>query len=176
MRNTYLVRHDISDDLRRTRVLKTMKGFGDHLQYSVFECQLNATDLARYFSSTATRSASSSSSSRVSARLRGELPQVSSRVVIRDTTQFTSHSPPPLSRMVPDDRASSSMSHLSKSAAFSSFSLAMFQSSRRFIAVTTRGSTATERLLRVKANSVVCVPVNGEFGTLPGRTVGPGWA
>ena len=52
----------------------------------------------------------------------------------------------------------------------------MFQSSRRFIAVTTRGSTATERLLRVKANSVVCVPVNGEFGALPGRTVGPGWA
>ena len=24
-----------------------MKGFGDHLQYSVFECQLNSTDLAR---------------------------------------------------------------------------------------------------------------------------------
>lgn len=47
MRNTYLVCYDISDDFRRTRVLKTMKGFGDHLQYSVFECQLNATDLAR---------------------------------------------------------------------------------------------------------------------------------
>jgi CRISPR-associated protein Cas2 len=47
MRNTYLVCYDISDDVRRMRVLKTMKGFGDHLQYSVFECQLNDTDLAR---------------------------------------------------------------------------------------------------------------------------------
>jgi len=47
MRNTYLVCYDISDDFRRARVLKTMKGFGDHLQYSVFECQLNGTDLAR---------------------------------------------------------------------------------------------------------------------------------
>ena len=47
MRNTFLVCYDISDDFRRSRVLKTMKGFGDHLQYSVFECQLNATDLAR---------------------------------------------------------------------------------------------------------------------------------
>ncbi len=47
MRHTYLVCYDISDDVRRTRVLKTMKGFGDHLQYSVFECQLNATDLTR---------------------------------------------------------------------------------------------------------------------------------
>jgi CRISPR-associated protein Cas2 len=47
MRNTYLVCDDIADDFRRARVLKTMKGFGDHLQYSVFECQLNGTDLAR---------------------------------------------------------------------------------------------------------------------------------
>lgn len=47
MRNTYLVCYDISDDFRRARVLKTMKGYGDHLQYSVFECQLNATGLAR---------------------------------------------------------------------------------------------------------------------------------
>lgn len=47
MRQTYLVCYDISNDMRRARVLKTMKGFGDHLQYSVFECQLNATDLAR---------------------------------------------------------------------------------------------------------------------------------
>ncbi|HQZ40330.1 MAG TPA: CRISPR-associated endonuclease Cas2 [Vicinamibacterales bacterium] len=47
MRKTYLVCYDISDDFRRSRVLKTMKGYGDHLQYSVFECQLNATGLAR---------------------------------------------------------------------------------------------------------------------------------
>jgi len=47
MRHTYLVCYDISDDVRRPRVLKTMKGFGDHRQYSVFECQLNATDFTR---------------------------------------------------------------------------------------------------------------------------------
>jgi CRISPR-associated protein Cas2 len=47
MRNTFLVTYDISNDLRLRRVLKTMKGFGDHLQYSVFECQFNPTDLAR---------------------------------------------------------------------------------------------------------------------------------
>ena len=47
MRNTYLVCYDISNDRRRARVLKTMKGYGDHLQYSVFECQLNATGLAK---------------------------------------------------------------------------------------------------------------------------------
>lgn len=47
MRHTYLVCYDIANDFRRARVLKTMKGFGDHLQYSVFECQLNATGLAK---------------------------------------------------------------------------------------------------------------------------------
>jgi len=44
LRHTYLVYYDISDDARRGRVLKLMTGFGDHLQYSVFECQLNGTD------------------------------------------------------------------------------------------------------------------------------------
>lgn len=47
MRNTYLVCYDISDDYRLRRVHKTMRGFGDHLQYSVFECQLTRADLAR---------------------------------------------------------------------------------------------------------------------------------
>ena len=47
MRNTYLVCYDISNDLRLRKVHKTMRGFGDHLQYSVFECQLTRTDLAR---------------------------------------------------------------------------------------------------------------------------------
>ena len=28
-------------------VYKTMRDFGDHLQYSIFECQFTATDLAR---------------------------------------------------------------------------------------------------------------------------------
>jgi CRISPR-associated protein Cas2 len=47
VRNTYLVCYDISHDRRLRQVHKTMRGFGDHLQYSVFECQLTRTDLAR---------------------------------------------------------------------------------------------------------------------------------
>lgn len=42
-----MVCYDISNDLRLRKVHKTMRGFGDHLQYSVFECQLTRTDLAR---------------------------------------------------------------------------------------------------------------------------------
>ncbi|MCC7416962.1 MAG: CRISPR-associated endonuclease Cas2 [Acidobacteria bacterium] len=47
MRNTYLVCYDISNDLRLRRVHKTMVGFGDRLQYSVFECRFSPADLAR---------------------------------------------------------------------------------------------------------------------------------
>ena len=47
MRNTYLVTYDIADDKRLPRVFKIMRGFGDHLQYSVFECQFTPTDLVR---------------------------------------------------------------------------------------------------------------------------------
>ncbi len=47
MRSTYLVCYDIADDKRLRRVFKAMRNFGDHLQYSVFECQLTAQDLAR---------------------------------------------------------------------------------------------------------------------------------
>jgi len=36
----YLVSYDISDDKRRTRLAKTLKDFGDRVQYSVFECNL----------------------------------------------------------------------------------------------------------------------------------------
>jgi CRISPR-associated protein Cas2 len=47
MRNSYLVCYDISDDKRLRRVFKIMRGWGDHLQLSVFECQLTRMDLAR---------------------------------------------------------------------------------------------------------------------------------
>ena len=47
MRTTYLVCYDISDPKRLARVHKTMCAFGDRIQYSVFECRLSATDLAR---------------------------------------------------------------------------------------------------------------------------------
>ncbi len=47
MRTSYLVCYDVCDDKRLRKVFKTMRGFGDHLQYSVFECQLTAADLVR---------------------------------------------------------------------------------------------------------------------------------
>lgn len=47
MRNTYLVCYDIRDPKRLRKVFKTMRNFGDHLQYSIFECQFTRVDLAR---------------------------------------------------------------------------------------------------------------------------------
>jgi CRISPR-associated protein Cas2 len=47
MRNSYLVAYDIADEKRLRKVFQTMRGFGDHLQFSVFECQLTPTDLVR---------------------------------------------------------------------------------------------------------------------------------
>ncbi len=45
MRRLYLVTYDISDPRRLRRVFKTMRGFGAHLQLSVFQCDL--TQMAR---------------------------------------------------------------------------------------------------------------------------------
>lgn len=47
MRSTYLVCYDIANDKRLRMVFKTMRSWGDHIQYSVFECQLTAADLVR---------------------------------------------------------------------------------------------------------------------------------
>ena len=47
MRKIYLVTYDICDDKRLRTVFKTMRNWGDHLQYSVFECQLNDVDLLK---------------------------------------------------------------------------------------------------------------------------------
>lgn len=44
MRTTYLVCYDIADDKRLRRVFKTCKNFGDHLQFSIFECDLNPAE------------------------------------------------------------------------------------------------------------------------------------
>lgn len=41
MRTRYLITYDITDDTRRTAVFKTLRGFGEHLQYSVFRCDLS---------------------------------------------------------------------------------------------------------------------------------------
>jgi CRISPR-associated protein Cas2 len=40
MRNRYIVTYDITDDPRRAAVYRALRGFGDHLQYSVFRCDL----------------------------------------------------------------------------------------------------------------------------------------
>lgn len=47
MRTSYLICYDVADDKRLRKVFKILRGFGDHLQYSVFECQLTAMDLVR---------------------------------------------------------------------------------------------------------------------------------
>ncbi|MCC6343980.1 MAG: CRISPR-associated endonuclease Cas2 [Bryobacterales bacterium] len=47
MRNSYLVCYDICDDKRLRKVFRTMRGYGDHLQFSVFECQLTGIDVVR---------------------------------------------------------------------------------------------------------------------------------
>jgi CRISPR-associated protein Cas2 len=46
MRTSYIVCYDICEEKRLRRVFKIMRGYGDHLQYSVFECQLTRMDLA----------------------------------------------------------------------------------------------------------------------------------
>lgn len=45
MRQTYVVMYDISDPKRLRRVFRICLGYGDHLQYSVFRCQLSPTEL-----------------------------------------------------------------------------------------------------------------------------------
>lgn len=46
-RRHYLVSYDISDDKRRTRIFRLLEGQGDHLQFSVFLCELTRTELTR---------------------------------------------------------------------------------------------------------------------------------
>ena len=41
MRNAYLVCYDVCDDKRLQKIYKTMRGWGDHLQLSVFQCELS---------------------------------------------------------------------------------------------------------------------------------------
>jgi CRISPR-associated protein Cas2 len=41
MRLLYIVVYDVCDDRRWRSVFKLMRGYGDHLQYSVFRCELS---------------------------------------------------------------------------------------------------------------------------------------
>lgn len=47
MRRCYLVTYDISEDKRLRRVHRTMKGYGESWQYSVFFCVLKDIDRVR---------------------------------------------------------------------------------------------------------------------------------
>ncbi len=46
MRRRYLVAYDIRDLRRLREVFTAMKGFGEHLQYSVFLCYLDGVEKA----------------------------------------------------------------------------------------------------------------------------------
>ncbi|MBU0496235.1 MAG: CRISPR-associated endonuclease Cas2, partial [Chloroflexi bacterium] len=40
-RHRYVIAYDIPDDQRRYRIARALKGHGERVQYSVFECQLS---------------------------------------------------------------------------------------------------------------------------------------
>lgn len=44
-RNHFLVAYDIADDGRRNEVFQTCRDFGNHVQYSVFLCELDAREV-----------------------------------------------------------------------------------------------------------------------------------
>ena len=46
-RTTYLVTYDIANDKRLKTVFKVCRNYGNHLQYSVFECDLNPRERVR---------------------------------------------------------------------------------------------------------------------------------
>ena len=48
MRRNYIVTYDICNDKRLRKVFKTCKGYGVHLQYSVFECDLTPMEKAQF--------------------------------------------------------------------------------------------------------------------------------
>lgn len=43
MEHLYVITYDIADDKRWRRVFKTMNGYGEWLQLSVFQCRLDRT-------------------------------------------------------------------------------------------------------------------------------------
>ena len=46
MDGAYLVAYDISDDKRRNKVFEILLDNGDHVQYSVFVCELSGREFA----------------------------------------------------------------------------------------------------------------------------------
>jgi CRISPR-associated protein Cas2 len=48
MRCSYLVCYDVADAKRLRQVFKVCRNYGDHLQFSVFECELTPAEKARF--------------------------------------------------------------------------------------------------------------------------------
>ena len=48
MLHTYVVSYDVADDRRRARIYGYLRGWGDHLQFSVFRVMLSPTQLATF--------------------------------------------------------------------------------------------------------------------------------
>ncbi len=47
MAQRFIVTYDVCEAKRLRQVFKVLKGYGEHLQYSVFRCDLERADLAR---------------------------------------------------------------------------------------------------------------------------------
>ena len=47
MRRRYLLTYDVADDKRRTTLFEALKDVGEHLQFSVFLCELTQAELER---------------------------------------------------------------------------------------------------------------------------------
>lgn len=45
LRNRYFVSYDVSDQQRLALTYKKMQGYGEHIQYSVFACDLNNSEI-----------------------------------------------------------------------------------------------------------------------------------
>ena len=46
-RRHYLVSYDVADDKRRTKIFNALDDVGDHVQFSVFLCELSRRELAQ---------------------------------------------------------------------------------------------------------------------------------
>lgn len=46
MRLLYIVTYDVCDDKRLRQVFRILLGYGDHMQYSVFRCELSERERA----------------------------------------------------------------------------------------------------------------------------------
>ena len=44
MRSVFLVAYDVTDDKRRTKIFKKLKGYGEGVQYSLFRCALTQSE------------------------------------------------------------------------------------------------------------------------------------